>query len=416
MPGLKAASHSHRQFYVTILLWLLFAQISWADEAAKVPPIPVWCIDFSPDGKMLASAAGERRGNGVLTVWDTRSWDVAYCLTQTNTVNCVAFSPNGQFLAVGTQKGEILIVDITSRSIDHRWSSGQPAVYGINWTPNGEQIVGACANGALITLAADSGKVQQTFDVWKADGIPNPGAGSVHGRNHWDAAVSADGRILLSAGWNDTTRLWDMQSGKLLASFPAQDERPQGVKFTPDQRHFASAGLGVGCVRIRETETRRERITLPIVGRDVAIHPGGGLIAASSLSEVKVFAVNLDKPTSQDEIRVKDLLGKADAKDPKIRNSAIADLQQIGPRIEPILYRWQLKNPNQKFPTQLDNLWKELRTPTLVAEFNNFQGQVRQVTISPKGNLIAASTIEGEVRVWNIPEFTPNCRLEVTFP
>ncbi|WP_158265514.1 WD40 repeat domain-containing protein [Blastopirellula marina] len=383
---------------------------------AKVPPIPVWCIDFSPDGTMLASAAGNRPEKGLLTIWDTTSWDVLCRLPQPNALTCVAFSPDSQTLAAGTQKGEILVFDTTSRTIINRWPSGQPAVFGINWTPNGQLIVGACADGILITLVPDTGEVRQTFDAWKADGLPKPGADNNAPRNQWDATVSPDGKTLLSAGWNDTTRLWDLETGKLMASFPAEDERTQGVKFTPDQRHFASSGLGVGCVRIREMETHRERITLPIVGRDVAIHPGGGLIAASSMSEVKVFAVNLDKPTPKDEARVKDLLNKTGQKDAKLRNSAMEALRQIGPRIEPLLYRWQLEHPSQSYSTQLDKLWQDLRTPTLVAEFNTFQGEIRQVTISPKGNLMAASTTEGEVRVWNIPEFTSNCRLEVAFP
>lgn len=395
------------------LLLLGVAAQAEENKAGPSKPVPVWCIDFSPDGSMLASAAGEREAEGIVTVWDTHTWAPVYSLKKSRALTCVAFSPDGKRLAVGTQEGDILVVDLATKSIAKRWPSGRTAVYGINWSRMDQRIVAACANGVLALFDSESGETIIRFDVWKADGIDQK-AGGHEDRNQWDATVTSDGNTLLSAGWNDTTRLWSIETGEMIASFPDVDKRTQGVKFTPDERHFISSGIGMDCVRIRETATFRERMTLPIVGRDVSVHPGGGLIATNSTSKVVVFAVNLDQPTGSEALRVKSLTTQAKCEDENQRMEAFTKLRNMGPRIEPILF--ELKKDRGSLPLQLHALYDQFREPTKVAEFNGFEGQVRQVTISPKGDLIAASTTSGEVWTWNIPGFTQNQHLKVSLP
>ncbi|WP_158265084.1 WD40 repeat domain-containing protein [Blastopirellula marina] len=404
-------------FLLGSILFLVLCVSAHADEEdpAGPTPVPIWGIDFSPDGTKLAAAAGPRGSKGILTVLDTDTWETIFRIPNPVNLTCVAFSPDGKRLAVGTNDGYVFVVDLATKSTVKRWPSGTWGVFGINWSHDGKQIVAACSNGQLTVFDARSFEPVITFDVWKADGIPNTKPGGHADRNQWDASFTSDGHILLSGGWQDTTRLWSMETGKMIASFPEVDKLTQGVKFTPDERHFLSAGIGLDCVRIRETETFRERITLPISGRDVAIHPGGGLVAASGPASVKVFAVNLDEPSPTAALRIRALVAQAGSDDEDERSLATSKLRNMGPRIEPLLHALQQENP-KGFPIQLLALCEQFNKPSEVADFQNVKGDVRQVVFSPRGNKLAASTTEGEIHVWNVPDFSFDQKLEVTIP
>lgn len=396
-------------------LLLVFTSLCQAEEPpaeGEGRPVPVWSLDFSPDGSLLAAAGGERDGGGVLQVWDTRDWTSILAIPEDRGLTCVAFSPDGKSLAVGTQKGQFAIFDVASQKTTAFWESGKWAVYGVTWTPDGKRIVGACANGVIKVWDAKSQTLQITFDVWQTDGIADPGLRSHLDRNQWDVAVTADGKTLLSGGWNDTTRLWNLESQKQIRAFGGQDQSTQGVKLMPDEKHFVSAGMKTGCVRIREMQTFRERMTLPVSGRDVAVHPNGTLIAACSLSDVQVFRVNLESPNAAAQLRARALIKQLSAEDPQVRAMALASLKEMGPQVEPLLYEALQSKPVQS-NAQIQELWEELRTPQPLRVLADLQGEVRQVVFSPTGKFLAASTLTGDVRVWNVPEFTPHQQFKV---
>jgi WD40 repeat protein len=64
-------------------------------------------VAFSPNGQTLA--VGDE-GNDV-SLWNTASRQRIATLSEGSTVNSVAFSPNGHTLAVGDNSGTIVLVD-----------------------------------------------------------------------------------------------------------------------------------------------------------------------------------------------------------------------------------------------------------------------------------------------------------------
>jgi WD40 repeat protein len=64
-------------------------------------------VAFSPNGQTLA--VGDEGSD--VGLWDTASRQRIATLSEGSTVNSVAFSPNGQTLAVGENSGTILMVD-----------------------------------------------------------------------------------------------------------------------------------------------------------------------------------------------------------------------------------------------------------------------------------------------------------------
>ena len=53
---------------------------------------------------------------------------------------------------------------------------------------------------------------------------------------------SPDGRALTSVSWDDTIRLWDVSTGRLLHTLTGYTGRVYSVAFSPDGRTLASGG------------------------------------------------------------------------------------------------------------------------------------------------------------------------------
>ena len=68
---------------------------------------------------------------------------------------------------------------------------------------------------------------------------------------------SPDGKMLASAGRDETVRLWNPKTGENLATLTGHDGLVTGVAFSPDGQTLVS-GSGDATVRLWSTETRRQ--------------------------------------------------------------------------------------------------------------------------------------------------------------
>ncbi|KAJ1950190.1 cross-pathway control WD-repeat protein cpc2, partial [Linderina macrospora] len=66
---------------------------------------------------------------------------------------------------------------------------------------------------------------------------------SLHGHNHFveDVVISSDGQYALSASWDKTLRLWDLNTGATTRRFVGHTKDVLSVSFSPDNRQIISA-------------------------------------------------------------------------------------------------------------------------------------------------------------------------------
>jgi WD40 repeat protein len=102
-----------------VLLWDLakpLADLAPPDKVLADHPAPVWSVDFSADGKYLASAGAEGR----VVLWDGRTFSpLARLPCGTREMRCVTFSADGGLLAVAGYQSSLFVwdLDATRRTI-----------------------------------------------------------------------------------------------------------------------------------------------------------------------------------------------------------------------------------------------------------------------------------------------------------
>jgi WD40 repeat protein len=162
---------------------------------------------------------------------------------------------------------------------------------------------------AGVLLAGESSKATVKGTTIPADTVPlKPGGGlsyrtpvarpgALKGARSWtietrrhrwapiDLAVSPDGTIVATSGYDGMVRLWDAESGRLLRVLVGHDSYVYGMAWSADGRYLASAGTFDATVRVWEARTGLPLRVLK--GLDdapgvVAWSPDGSLLATGT--------------------------------------------------------------------------------------------------------------------------------------
>ncbi len=198
-----------------------------------VPPLlvpdvryAVWCLTFSPDGKLLATASTDQ----TVRLWDATTGQEARKLQgHTNRVYSVAFSPAGHLLASGGADRQVKIWD-TEKGLEQRTLSGHTDyVFGIAFSPDGRYLATASWREVIVWDASTFAELHTLGRF----------AGTI-----WSVAFSPDSKRLAAAGgykdkgeikiW-DTT-LWDKPAGGLRTRAPFGRRKEEGGRRNQEQR------------------------------------------------------------------------------------------------------------------------------------------------------------------------------------
>ena len=176
-------------------------------------PQSIFCVDWSPDGKMLAN--GTRFG--AVRLWDAdsgallRTLEDLTKLSESTTINTIAFSPNGKFLAAGNSLFEIKIWDVQSGKVVHRLQleKGRDDFRGMVFRAHLNQILSVAWSPDGKSLA--SGSMDQTAALWDVAGETRLYTFKGHTDMVAGVAFSPDGKTLVTL--SESMKLWDVQSG-----------------------------------------------------------------------------------------------------------------------------------------------------------------------------------------------------------
>ena len=233
----------------------------------------VWALDFSPDGRQIATASDD----GTARVWNVADGHEVLKLHHAKGVVRVAFSPDGQSVATGSYDGFAQISGIGAKSKPLRLEHSDH-VYGLAWMSDSKRLVTAAGSSAVIWDAITGQRVHTLSHKGRLEG------GCL--------AVSARGTYLATRD-EDEVVIWDGATGSEVRRLPHEGGLAVQT-FSADGRYLVTSELDR--VHVWKTETW-ERHTLPfsVAERAVAFNPASTLVALGSLQGLAVFDVATGK-------------------------------------------------------------------------------------------------------------------------
>jgi WD40 repeat protein/serine/threonine protein kinase len=353
----------------------------------------VSALAFGPHGQTLASSASPTvRSEVELMVWDVAARQVKASLKgHTAIVHGLAFAPDGRTLASGSGDQTVRVWDTTTGEERYVLRGHAGAVNCVAFVGGrGQETRGqrrAAADGPVLA----SGGADQTIRLWDLGGRWEPRSLPGYVGKIMDLAFSPRAPILATAEaffqppFASAVKLWDLATGKKLASFSIKESTIGSLAFSPDGRtlvlgdRHADGRAGILFWDLEKGEmTGRLADHRPQIWALAFTPDGRKLVAASAGGEVKVWHWPSRKEshtfqTSQGRMVL--ALGPGG----RTLVSAGGSREQAGQAV----------------------LW-DLLTGRKRRTFRGHRAAIRSLTLSPDGRTLATGSLDGTALLWEI--------------
>ncbi|MDZ4163864.1 MAG: WD40 repeat domain-containing protein [Smithellaceae bacterium] len=229
-------------------------------------------VIFSPDGQTLAS--GDQKGS--IKLRGARSGALFWSGKHVGIVQTLAFSPDGKFLASGVRNcgpndKPLRLWDAETGELLRAFDGLNDDVYFVGFSPDGMTLV-------------SSGGEDRTIKLWdaKTGDLLQMLAG--HKAYVRSITFSPDGKLIASGSDDASIKLWNVRAGALLQTLNGHGDMVWQVVFSPDGKTLVSSG---GDATIKMWDTATGALLRTLTGhhesvRTIALSPDGKLLASGS--------------------------------------------------------------------------------------------------------------------------------------
>jgi len=234
---------------------------------------PVYALDFSPDGRILASGAFD----DTVILWDTQTKQPLGRPLEGHDdwVYSVVFSPDGKYLVSGSADDKIIVWDAASRKQLTQLNGHTDKVFSLAFSPDGKTLVSGGRDKALIFWDMES--FQMIGDPIKR-----------HSDFIFSVAFSPDGKTVATADQGGAIFLWDAETRTTIGkALRGHEKEISSLAFSPDSNWLVSGGYD-NQVILWDVATQQLLAKLPIADKtsvySVAFSPDGTLLATGNKS------------------------------------------------------------------------------------------------------------------------------------
>jgi len=251
----KAMKHSRKHISFAVFSLILFLSYSATSEALPLETVmktghadSIHALCFSRDGRFVLTASNDRTAK----LWETRTGrEIRTFKGHSSGVNSVDFSSGGKFVVTGSSDGSTKLWDaVTGREVKALGSSDSyqgfmsfdsfmASVNSVNFSPDGNYVVIGTNEGVKL-WDVRTGKILRSFS----------------GSMILSISFSPDSRYILAAGADRTARLLNVKTGEEVRVFTAPSNLKPGSKpgsdsgyiysaaFSPDGKYVVISGYG----------------------------------------------------------------------------------------------------------------------------------------------------------------------------
>ncbi len=276
----------------TIRLWDVatgkcLAKIDLPSTQPGVRSVFVRGVAFRPDGKAVATC----HNSGAIKLWDPATGKCMDTLHHPGGVWRIAFSPDSKCLA-SAGAFEARIWDLATGRPRSTFKADLPDwVLVLAYTPEGKAV--------LVRRSTDC----KVLTLWDVAAGTNLSTCEGHEQSIGAAALSPDGKTLVSSGLDKTLRVWEAATGKKIARLGGENYDP--LAFSPDGKILACAwnvdGKNtVGAIRLLALPGLTPLATIKgdigLIER-LAFSPDGRLLAAGCFDKtIKIWSLPASWP------------------------------------------------------------------------------------------------------------------------
>ena len=183
-----------------------------------------YSVAFAPNGQILA--VGSDLGTGL---YAADSLKPVQLIPSPAWVRSVAISPNGDKLETGSYDNVVRVYHFPDVSIERELTGHTDRIHSVVFSPDGQRLVSSSEDNTLRIWNVATGQLLRTISSY-AQGVRS-------------VAFSPDGQLLAAGLSDQTVRIWHVSDGTLWHTLNGHTDWVRTVAFSPDGQLLASGSF-----------------------------------------------------------------------------------------------------------------------------------------------------------------------------